>query len=189
MVPTWRDSTAPPTDEAGVHPEDDIPEEGRGRGREKRIAEAAQDLGEALIALNPEQLASFDLSDRLRDAIALAQSIKSHSALRRQRQFVGKLMREVDPAPIQAQLLKVKGEDEVGKARLHRAERWRERLLADGDEALTALLEEFPHADRAHLRTLMRQARDERARGAPPRHHRELFRALRDLLEALPPEA
>lgn len=162
---------------------DEAPEEGRGRGREKRIAEAAQALGEALLALNSAQLARFDLPDRLRQAIADGQAIRSHSALRRQRQYIGKLMREVDPEPIAMRLREVKGEDEASKARLHRAEHWRERLLAEGDQALGALLDEFPAADRAHLRNLIRQARDERARSAPPRHQRELFRVLKAMFE------
>jgi ribosome-associated protein len=163
----------------GIRP----PTEGRGRGIEKRNAEALQALGEELIRLKPEQLARFDLPDGLRDAVLAAQRITSHGALRRQRQYVGKLMRKVDGAPIRARLLEVRGEDAMTRARLHRAERWRDRLVAEGDAALTELLAEAPQADRVRLRTLTRDAQRERANDAPPRAQRELFRLLRELFD------
>lgn len=165
---------------------DDEPEEdlGPSRSADKREAEARQELGEELIALKPEVLARFDLPDPLRDAILLAQRITSHGALRRQRQFIGKLMRKVDAEPIRATLLQVRGEDAASRARQHRAERWRDRLLAEGDPALAELLAEQPLADRQRLRTLLRDAQREVAREAPPRNQRELFQALRELFDA-----
>ena len=159
------------------------PTEGRGRGIEKRNAEALQALGEELITLKPEQLARFDLPDPLREAVLAAQRIASHGALRRQRQYIGKLMRKVDAAPIRARLLEVRGEDAMTRARLHRAERWRERLIAEGDAALTELLSEVPQADRVRLRTLTRDAQRERANDSAPRAQRELFRRLRELFD------
>ena len=160
------------------------PTEGRGRGIEKRKAEALQDLGEDLITLKPEQLARFDLPEALRDAVLAAQSITSHGAMRRQRQFIGKLMRKVEAAPIRARLLEIRGEDAMTRARLHRAERWRDRLIAEGDAALTELLADRPDADRVQLRTLTRDAQREHASGAVPRAQRELFRRLRALFDA-----
>jgi ribosome-associated protein len=65
---------------------------------------------------------------------------------------------------------------------LHRAEAWRERLIADGDAALTELLDEHPHADRQRLRQLARNAHEEKLRNKPPHAFRELFRELRELL-------
>jgi ribosome-associated protein len=159
------------------------PTEGRGRSIEKRKAEALQALGEDLITLKPEQLARFDLPDSLRDAVLAAQGISSHGALRRQRQYIGKLMRKVDATPIRARLLEIRGEDAMTRARLHRAERWRDRLVAGGDVALAELLEEAPQADRVRLRTLTRDAQRERATDAPPRAQRELFRRLRELFD------
>jgi ribosome-associated protein len=164
----------------GIRP----PTEGRGRGIEKRKAEALQALGEELIELKPEQLASFELPDALRDAILAAQRITSHGALRRQRQYVGKLMRKVEAAPIRARLLEVRGEDAMTRARLHRAERWRERLIKEGDAALTELMAEAPQADRVRLRSLTRDAQRERASDAAPRAQRELFRRLRELFDS-----
>ena len=65
---------------------------------------------------------------------------------------------------------------------LHRVEAWRDRLIADGDAALSDLLVEFPGADRQHLRQLARNAVEERNRNKPPHAFRELFRELRELL-------
>ena len=159
------------------------PTEGRGRGIEKRNAEALQALGEELVTLKPEQLARFTLPDSLRDAVLAAQRIASHGALRRQRQYIGKLMRKVEAAPIRARLLEIRGEDAMTRARLHRAERWRDRLITEGDTALTELMADSPQADRVRLRTLVRDAQRERSSDAPPRAQRELFRRLRELFD------
>jgi ribosome-associated protein len=170
-------------DDPGLAGDPDEADERPSRSHDKRAAEALQALGESLLALDDARLAGLDLPDRLREALRLGRSITSRSASRRQRQYIGKLMRGVDPEPIRAFLARLEGSDEASRARLHRAERWRDRLIDEGDAALGALLEEFPDADRAHLRTLSRQARDERTRGAPPRAGRELFRALKALLD------
>lgn len=157
---------------------------GPSRSADKRAAEAVQTLGEDLIELKPEQLAGFDLPDSLRDAILAAKRITSHGAMRRQRQYIGKLMRKVDAGPIRAKLLAIRGEDALTRARLHRAERWRDRLVAEGDPALAELLAELPGADRVQLRALTREARREHADGAAPRAQRELFRRLRTLFDS-----
>ena len=70
---------------------------------------------------------------------------------------------------------------------MHRAEAWRERLLEDGDAALSELLESHPDADRQQLRQLVRSALDERRKDKPPRAYRELYRAIRALEAPLPP--
>jgi ribosome-associated protein len=165
-------------------------DQGPSRSADKRAAEALQALGEELIGLKPEALAAFELPDRLRDAILEAQRITAHGALRRQRQYIGRLMRKVDAEPIRARLQSLRGEDAASRARFHRIERWRDRLIAEGDSALNALLEERPDADRTHLRQLLREAQQEQQRAAerpaPPLAHRALFRALRVLFESGP---
>lgn len=179
---------SPPRDHDDLDP---APEhDGPSRSSDKRDAQAAQKLGEALVGLKPELLASFELPERLRDAILQCQGITAHGALRRQRQYIGRLMREVDTAPIQARLLELRGEDAASRARFHRVERWRDRLIDEGDAALNALLDERPDADRTHLRQLLREAQQEQRRAAerptPPIAHRALFRALRALFESDP---
>jgi ribosome-associated protein len=110
--------------------------------------------------------------------VADAQRIRSREALRRQLQYVGRLMREVDPAPIRAQLEAWDGRSRAATAAHHQAERWRERLLGD-DAALTEFARTHPRADLQRLRACVREARKERLAGREPRHFRELFRLIR----------
>ncbi len=147
----------------------------------KQAMHALQALGERLLALNPEQLAQVDLPEALREAVAAARRMRSREALRRQVQLIGRLMREVDPAPIRAQLEAWSGQSRAATAVHHRIERWREQLLAD-DAALTAFAREQPHADLQGLRACVRAARAEQLAGKPPRHFRALFRLIRDAL-------
>ena len=139
-----------------------------------------QALGEALAELPEAQLKEMSLDDGLRAALLEAKRIKSHEAKRRQLQYVGRLMRDVDPAPLRAQLAQATGGSAQAAARHRRLEAWRERLLAD-DDALTAFAAEHAGADLQALRALIRNARKEAAEGKPPRAFRELFRALKDI--------
>ena len=163
--------------------EDDIDElpEGPSKSQQKRDMLALQDLGAELVELPEQQLTTLDLPEKLKDAIELARRITSHGAQKRQRQYIGKLLRTVDPAPIRAALEQFKGADKLSKARFQETERWRDRLIAEGDAALAEFLERRPEADRQHLRRLVREAAQEAAAGKPPRHARELFRYIQSL--------
>lgn len=158
---------------------DDLPER-PSRSQTKRAAEASQSLGEELIALPAKQLDQIPLPDVLRDAIHQAQTITSHGGLRRQRQYIGRLMRELDAEPIRARLEELRGAGRIARARFQDAERWRTRLLEGGDAALENYLEHHPQADRSRLRSLVREARRETDTGQTPRQARELFRYLHD---------
>jgi ribosome-associated protein len=140
--------------------------------------QALQALGERLVALTAAQLAAIDLPEPLREAVAEAQRIRSREAHRRQLQYIGRLMREVDPAPIRARLEVWDGSSRAATAAHHQAERWRERLLGD-DAALTEFARTHPRADLQRLRACVREARKERLAGREPRHFRELFRLIR----------
>ncbi len=150
------------------------------KSRRKRESSALQDIGRALVQLPADRMRKLDLPEPLRDAVLEARRINSHSALRRQMQYIGKLMRDVDAEPIVEQLAAIQGASDVAKARFHALERWRERLLAD-DDALTELLVRYPHADVQQLRQLIRNSRRETAEGKPPRSSRALFRMLAEL--------
>ena len=139
-----------------------------------------QALGAALAALPESQLQAMNLAEDLLGALLEAKRIKSHEAKRRQMQYVGRLMRSLDPAPIRARLAELEGNSAQATARHRRLEAWRERLLGD-DEALTAFAAEHPGADLQVLRTLIRNARKEASLGKPPRAYRELFRVLKDI--------
>jgi len=149
----------------------------------KREMNALQDLGVALIALTRGQLKKLDLPDTLMTAVLDAQKITSNSAIKRQRQYIGRLMREVDPAPIQAFLESLRGENDQQTAWLHHIERTRDELLAD-DKAVARLIDEHPEIDIQSLRQQVRNARAERAANKPPKHYRALFQFLKDLYPA-----
>jgi ribosome-associated protein len=145
---------------------------------------ALQALGAELVSLNPAQLAEMALPEPLHDAVMAAKEITRFEARRRQLQYIGKLMRHVDPEPIRARLDRWKAPTREHTARVQRLERWRERLLAE-DTALPEFVREYPHADAGRLRVLVRNARRERELGQPPRNFRALFKLLRETLEMM----
>lgn len=162
--------------------------ERKSKGQQKREAEAAQALGRELVELPLAQFKTLqervELPERLHAALVDCRAIKAHGALRRQMQYIGKLMRDVELEPIQKTLEQVKRGGQVATAQLHQLERWRERLLTEGQSALDALLQASPNADANHLQELIASAHREAAHNQPPRAARLLFKYLRDLLVA-----
>ncbi len=151
--------------------------------RRKHAMHALQDLGEALVALDAKRLAELDLPERLVDAVAQARGIRAHEGRRRQMQYIGKLMRDVDPGPIRAALDRLAAGAPDDQVRFAAAERWRDELIGD-DGALDRFAAAHPAADRNALAALVRDARVERTRGGPPHRYRALFRALRAAVDA-----
>lgn len=147
----------------------------------KRDAEHLKKLGESLMALNPTNLAKIPLQDNLREAIELAQRLKLE-ARRRQIQYVGKLLRNVDPQPIQEALDKVENRHNQQQALLQKLELIRDQLVAQGDSALNALLNDYPALDRQHLRNLIRSAQKEKEANKPPKNYREIFQYLKSVI-------
>jgi ribosome-associated protein len=152
------------------------------RTKKKQQVEELQRLGAALIELPPSQLDALALPAILVAAVREAQRITSHEARRRQVQFIGKVMRKIDPEPVRAAIAEIMGSSATARARHLRLERWREQLIGD-DAALTAFASEQPGADLQAMRTLIRNARKEIAESKPPRAQRELFRVLREALD------
>ena len=150
----------------------------------KRAAHAAQDLGEALVGLPHAELEALGLPERLHDAIVEARSIRSRAGALRQRQFIGKLMRDLDLAPIEAALAARQEAGSREAQSFRRVEVWRERLMNEGEAGLEALAAQFPQLDRASLRDQVAAARHERAHPSASASgaDRELFRMLRALL-------
>lgn len=147
------------------------------KSERKRQMLALQKLGEMLVSLSPAQLAKIPLDPVLADAIAEARTLTSHEAKRRQLQYIGRLMRNVDPEPIQTALDQFELKKGQSKALLHQIERWRDRLIAEDNKALEELLAQYPAVDHQHIRQLIRNAK-KAARGADT----ALFRYLRDLI-------
>ncbi|HET7843715.1 MAG TPA: ribosome biogenesis factor YjgA [Xanthomonadales bacterium] len=151
----------------------------------RRDALAVFDLAEALVAMPESQLAQVGLPDDLAALVVESRRITQHIARKRQLQYLAKhLRRNEDVLPaIRAVLDRDRLEKRADAAKLHRVEHWRDRLIDGGDEALGELLAEHPAADRQHLRQLARNAKAERIANKPPASARELFRALRELLD------
>lgn len=151
----------------------------------KREAAAAQDLGTRLIALKESDLLALQLPERLHDAIMLAKRITARGGLARQRQYIGKLMRDVDPAPIEAALVAGSRDASMEAERHKRIEAWRTRLLGEGPAALDDLMKWTPGADRKALKALIDKATSAKVdSGSREAASRELFRSLRTLFEA-----
>ncbi|HEY0589355.1 MAG TPA: ribosome biogenesis factor YjgA [Pseudoduganella sp.] len=149
----------------------------------KRQSDALQALGQELVEAPRDRVKRVPMPEDVLDAILECQNIKNHEGRRRQMQFIGKKMRsltEEEVAVIKRTIEGWKGASKADTAALHALERRRDKLLAD-DKALTALLEEAPHLDVQHLRTLIRNARKEQAENKPPKAYREIFQILKDL--------
>lgn len=159
----------------------------------KAEADEKQALGEALLTLRADLMARLDLPDKLRDAIADAKKITNFEGKRRQMQFIGKLMRPLDPEPIREAINEqLNGSADLTLA-LHLAEQWRDKLIAD-DATLGDWLREYPGTDSQQLRALVRQARKDakpEKPGEAPRHgksYREIFQLVRQAMAQGPGE-
>ena len=140
---------------------------------------ALQKLGERLVALTPERLERISLEPELKEAIDLARTLTKHEAKRRQMQYIGALMRQENPEPIQIALERLdRGQDDDTRI-LKQTEKWRDRLIK-GDEALVeTLLKRFPSLDKQRIGQLIQYARNEKEAGRPPKSARVLFRYLK----------
>ena len=147
----------------------------------KKDMHALQAIGEQLVELDPKKLAELDLPEILVDAITLARSMQKHGARRRQLQYIGRLMREIDALPIQQKLDSWQQNSKHQTARLHQLERWRDRLLND-DHALTEFAQQYPQADLQRLRLLIRNTQKEKAAEKPSKSFRLLFQALQAIV-------
>lgn len=147
----------------------------------KREAHSAQQLGVKLLEAPESAWHELRLPDALINALTEARRLHARGAHKRQLQYIGKLMRDIDPQPIQAYFEQQRQQARLAAHRHHQLEDWRDRLIRDGDPAINALLAQHPDADRQHLRRLVRDAAREAAAGRPPKASRALFRYLREL--------
>ena len=154
------------------------------RSQQRREALGVLELAEQLAAQSPAQLEKLPIPEALLPHIEDTRRITAHIARKRQLAFLAKQMRREDEETLDAIRDALDAGSETSKrgvALMHKAEDWRTRLLDGGDAALTALLDEYPTADRQRLRQLVRNALDERARNKPPRAFREIYQLLREL--------
>jgi ribosome-associated protein len=147
----------------------------------KRDALALQALGADLLQLPEADWVVLGLPETLIAALRDGKRIHAHGARKRQLQYIGKLMRAIDPEPVREhfQQLRLKSREQTRAH--HELEHWRDRLIDEGDSAVEAFLALHAQADRQQLRQLVRQARKQRDHDQPPAASRALFRYLRDL--------
>src|ERR1700744_3513838 len=148
----------------------------------KREAASLQELGVKLSTLPDQEIKALGLPENLFVALRDLRRLPSHGAQVRQRQYIGKLMRGIDPEPVLAKLAERKQRHDVEIRHFQQIERWRDRLLSEPAVALPELLEEYPKADRAALTKLLDKAERERVEQRSPVGARELFAFLRQLL-------
>lgn len=163
--------------------EDDLPPS---KSSIKREAERLKKIGEKLLELSDTQLESFKLDDRLAQAIAEGKRIKSREGLRRHKQYIGKVMRDMDTEALEARLQEIENAHTLNTRAFHELENLRDELIKGDNSAVGAVIERFPGVDTQKLRQLVRNAKKEqqandRSQDKPETAHaRKLFRFLRD---------
>lgn len=164
-----------------THDEDYEPVERLNKSQQKREIQALRDLGKKLSELDEAALIKMDLPAELLQAITDSKSMK-HGALKRQFKLIAKLLRQMNTESLEktiAELELKKVEQDRG---FHRIERWRDRLLADGPEAMTQFMAKYPEADTGQIRQLIRNTNKELLANKPPKSSRVLFRLIRDVI-------
>lgn len=149
----------------------------------KREQQALQQLGEQLIELQDNDLATLALNEQLADAICTAKRMKSYGALRRQKQLIGKLMRNVDADPIRAGLARINARGHADKRVFAEAERWRDRIVDEGNEAVIAFRQETG-SDKDDLDVLLAELGRAMSDKARKTTKRRIFRVVNDVLVA-----
>jgi ribosome-associated protein len=163
-----------------VKPREKIMED-KSKSEKKRDMTALQELGKRLLELSREQVQKIEMPQELQDAILLARTLNSHSALRRQMQYIGVLMRRIDVEPIRQELNEI-GKGQKRKAReFQQLELMRDNLVEGDDAVFAEIIDRFPDADIQKLRQIVRAARREKKDDTSPKQSRALFRYLRGL--------
>jgi len=165
----------------------DNDDEAPSKSQIKREMHALRDLGERIADLSPTQRSTLPLGTRMQAALVEFDRLRAREARRRHLSFIGKLMREEDLEALRKGLEMLDAASASHARALHALEAWRDALIAS-DAQLAAFIDRYPHADRPHLRNLIRRCRrsgdGEGGPGASARrHYRELFRTLRETVE------
>jgi ribosome-associated protein len=158
-------------------------DKGPSKSELKRLMIQRQKLAEVLAALSSDALKTIPMDEAIKAAIAETNKIKSFEAIRRHKQYLGKLMRFLDDEEldtIQKRLDAIQGVSKAETAKLHHLESFRDRLIAN-DETFTNMIEQYPDMDIQNMRTLIRNARKEKEVNKPPKAYREIFRVLKDM--------
>lgn len=156
--------------------------DGNSKSQRKKDMLALQKIGESLINLTEEQLAAINLPDNLLNAIHHLKSLNSNEAKRRQLQYIGKIMRQVDPESIKQALKNKELVHKKNTARFHQIEEWRNKLLTQGGEALNSIIAEYPDINRQELQQLISNAEHDKKNNKNTGAEKTLFKYLRSKL-------
>jgi ribosome-associated protein len=164
------------------HDEEDY---GKSKSQLKREMHALQGLGRQMLDLSNDQLDTLPISDTLRAAIEESRRIRQNEAKRRHLQYIGKVIRlEDDPEALRRAIEAFDSGSEEHTRRHHLAERWRDRMITEGDTVVGEFFSYCPDADMQHLRNLARNARKDAEKQKNTGQARKLFRYLRECVDA-----
>jgi len=155
--------------------------DGPSKSQLKRDSQHLIGVGEEILKLSQEEIRSLQLPDELNAAIATALKIKSRSGLKRQRLYIGKLLRSIDSESVETQLRKIQHYHDTNTAHFKRLEKWRDSLIDNNKTTLNEVISRYPDIDRQHINQLIRAAHQEKKQGKPPAASRKLFKYLRQL--------
>lgn len=155
--------------------------DGPSKSQIKRECHHLTDVGEEILQLSNEDRRSLHLPAELEEAVTTALKIKSRSGLKRQRLYIGKLLRSLDSETIETQLRKIQHRHDTNTAHFKRLEKWRDSLIENDKQTLNEVISRFPDLDRQHINQLIRAAHQEMKQEKPPAASRKLFKYLREL--------
>ena len=162
------------TDKEGLY-------DGPSKSQLKRDSQHLIDVGEEILKLSHEDIRSLHLPDELETAVATALKIKSRSGLKRQRLYIGKLLRSIDSEAIESQLRKIHHRHDTNTANFKRLEKWRDSLIDNDKTTLDEVISHYPEIDRQQINQMIRAAHQEKQKSKPPAASRKLFKYLREL--------
>ncbi|RJP81080.1 MAG: DUF615 domain-containing protein [Desulfobacteraceae bacterium] len=155
--------------------------EPKSRTQKKKEAILLQELGERLVKLSSQQLETIGLPKEISEEIRFAKTLTQHGAYRRQMQYIGALMREIDPEPVSQALSVIEGGDYKKARMFHQLEYWRDELITGNDALLEEIIIEYPNTERQRLTQLVRSAQKEKEKNRSKKSARNLFAYLRQI--------
>lgn len=158
---------------------------GPSKSQVKRDMNALQELGEALVALTPDKLATIPVGERLLKEIKECRRLKSNGAIRRQKQLIGKIMRTEDAEAIREALEALDSSSEIHIRLLHLVESWRDRLVNEEEDSVTEFVDAYPDTDVQQLRQVIRLAKKDIEKGKNTGQMKKLFRLIKLSVESV----
>ncbi|SJM91998.1 conserved hypothetical protein [Crenothrix polyspora] len=146
-------------------------------------------LAEEMSVLSAAHLKSLELPEKIHKAVVEVSVMKLNGARKRLLKFIAGQLHKMDVDPILERLARIKTQSAHVVREHHVTERWRDRLISEGNDALTELMDEHPQADRQKLRHLVRNAQKEAELAAPPKSSRLIYQYLKALFSASEDEA